>query len=450
MATEKIFRSLVLGIGFWMFLYAGSLGYGAETSLQAPFTLSDLIQLALVQNPQIAAAKEEIRVQTRGADVAKRQRFPRIDANLSYLGSFVEEKRIIPRALLEDRPQTLDKFATNIGDVSVTFSVPLYTGGRLSALVAIGELATQVAENRLLQTRNDLIFNIAATYYTILRIREDIKATEASLQALEEARKNISLLLEVGKAAKVDLFKINTRVAAVTQELIRVKNALELAHAGLNTLLGLEDVTKRLDIVGQLTLTPQAIDLPQSIAEALARRPEIQIVRRQVEVQEQRVRIARSERLPQIHLNSRYLAATGDTETFRIDSDGTVGISLSVPLFTSGVISARIGQAEAELARAREELRQQQLTISLEVERAYLTLLEAQERQKTAEAALAEAREALRIEQMKLQLGKGIVEDLLDAQAAELQAETNLFRALADANIAQAELRRAVGNIEHL
>jgi outer membrane protein TolC len=435
-------------MGLWVLFRAGSLGYGAEISLQAPLTLSDLIELALARNPQITAAQQEIQVQVRGADIAKRQRFPRIDANLGYLGSFVEEKQIIPRALLKDRPQTQDKFANNIGDVSVTFSVPLYTGGRLSALVAIGELASQVAENRLSQTRNDLVFNISSTYHTILRIREDIKATKASLQALEEARKNISLLLDVGKAAQVDLFKINTRVAAVTQELIRVKNALELAHAGLNTLLGLEDVTQRLDILGQLTFTPQAIDLSQSLTEALERRPEIQIVRRQVEIQEQQVRIARSERLPQIQLNSRYLAATGDTETFRIDSDGTVGVSLSIPLFTSGVISARIGQAEAQLARVREELRQQQLIISLEVERAYLNLVEAQERQKTAEAALVEAREALRIEQMKLQLGKGIVEDLLDAQAAELQAETNLFRALADANIALAELRRAVGSIE--
>ncbi|RLB14308.1 MAG: TolC family protein, partial [Deltaproteobacteria bacterium] len=51
----------------------------------------------------------------------------------------------------------------------------------------------------------------------------------------------------------------------------------------------------------------------------------------------------------------------------------------------------------------------------------------------------------LRIEQEKYQLGKGSIIDVLDAQSALLNAQTNYYRSLADYRTARAQLRLAVG-----
>lgn len=69
---------------------------------------------------------------------------------------------------------------------------------------------------------------------------------------------------------------------------------------------------------------------------------------------------------------------------------------------------------------------------------------------RAAQTALAEAQEVLRIEQLKLSVGKGLVQDTLDAQPAALQAENNYSRALADANTAWVLLARATGTVESL
>ncbi len=426
--------STLLGVGLWPAL-------GCAQAL----TLPDFIRMALERNPGIAAAQHGVQVQEHGRDVAQRQRYPRIDLDTSYLGSYPDQQRLIRRTLMDDRPDLGEKFSHNIFTGSIALRVPIYTGGRLRAQVVIGELATRLAQSRLEQTRHDLIFNVSSTYYTILRVLEDIKATSAALQGLEEARRNAEALVRVGRVPRVELFKITTRLAAVRQELIRVQNVLELAHAGLNTLLGLEDVSQRLEVGGELTFTPQPVELAASLAAALAQRPEVQIAQQRVAIQEQQVRIAQAEGLPQIQFQARYVAALDPDDVSPIPDNGTFGVTLSQPLFTSGVIRARIARERARLAQLRHELRQRTLAVTLEVERAELNMQEAQERREAAEVARDEAHEVLRIEQLKLKVGKGKTEDLLIAQAVQLQAESNFFRALADINIASAELQRAIG-----
>ena len=61
------------------------------------------------------------------------------------------------------------------------------------------------------------------------------------------------------------------------------------------------------------------------------------------------------------------------------------------------------------------------------------------------EKAVEQARESLRIEREKYNLGKGAIVDVLDAQSAMLDSQTNYYRALADYNTAIAQFRLAVG-----
>jgi outer membrane protein TolC len=56
-----------------------------------------------------------------------------------------------------------------------------------------------------------------------------------------------------------------------------------------------------------------------------------------------------------------------------------------------------------------------------------------------------QAEEGYGIEQDKYNLGKGTIVDVLDAQAALLEAQSTYYRALADHEIAKAQLRLARG-----
>lgn len=451
-ARQVALLSLVTGVLLW----------AAPSHGQAPvppreMTLDEVIDIALAKNAAVRAAEREADAAVKGHEAARGRLWPFADifGDWQYSGPNEENKTRflanigrMPKLgpTLSDNLGGRREFDHNLYALGLRVTYPLYVGGRIVAEVEANRLLTLLSRERVAQTADELIFNLSSTLYNILRLQENVKATEASVKALEEAQKNIASLVEVGRAARVDLFKVNTRLAAVRQELIRVRNEVELGHAVLKTLMGIE-VTEPLRVKGGLGAEAIPLDLIQDVREAERRQPELQVRRRAVEVQEQQVRITRGARFPSVNLRTQYAGGAGDTEFGQPVGDFFVGVNVSIPVFTGGQLTARVAQEEARLARAREEFEKVRLNIQLEVQSAHLQITEARERIATAQAALEEAREALRIEQLKSEVGKGIIEDLLDAQAAELQAETNYSRALADYNTALVARRKAVGRI---
>jgi outer membrane protein TolC len=133
------------------------------------------------------------------------------------------------------------------------------------------------------------------------------------------------------------------------------------------------------------------------------------------------------------------------TGTDSFDDVGSVGVVVDIPLFEGGRIEARIRQERARLRAAQERLRRLELQVQLDVETASLNIGSAAQRVHATEKAIEQAKESLRIEQEKYDLGKGAIVDVLDAQSALLESQTNYYRALSDYNVALAQLKLATG-----
>jgi outer membrane protein TolC len=127
------------------------------------------------------------------------------------------------------------------------------------------------------------------------------------------------------------------------------------------------------------------------------------------------------------------------------DDVGRLGIVLDIPIFEGGRIEARVRQERARLLAAQERLRRLELQVQLDVETAVLNIGSAAQRVVATEKAIEQAEESLRIEREKYDLGRGSITDVLDAQSALLDSQTNYFRAVADHSTALAQLKLAVG-----
>jgi outer membrane protein TolC len=118
---------------------------------------------------------------------------------------------------------------------------------------------------------------------------------------------------------------------------------------------------------------------------------------------------------------------------------------MDIPIFEGGRIEARVRKEKARLSAAQERLRKLELQVRLDVETAVLNIGSAGRRVEAIEKAIEQADESLRIEREKYDLGRGSITDVLDAQSALLDSQTNYYRALADYSTALAQLKLAVG-----
>ena len=421
---------------------------------RGPMDLAAIIQEALENNAGVAASKTKVEVAEAGRSAAVKQRLPRLDLFTSYESFPVEDKLLLPRHMdIPTPPFTQEEmvdffqnqFNTSIFNGGINLKLPVYTGGRIGAGIKIQEAMIYQAELSLESNLNNLVFSISKSYYMALQLQKVIEANEKAVQSLAESKRIVGQLLDAGKARNVDVLRINTKLAAIEQNLIKARFNLERTHGLLNSLMG-RNITADLQVIGVLQASVVEFTLEESIDQALRANPEYLSLQSQMAAQHQKVRMVKSGRLPNLALMGFYKRAAGDISTVP-RNDAAIVANLSIPLFNGGLIRTKIKREQMVLRVLEEKQRALRQKLSQEVYSAYLDINEAEQRIEVAELAILAAEEGLRIEKLRLEQGIGVVRDVLDTQVDQLKAEVNHYRALSDYNVSVLLLQKTVGTL---
>jgi outer membrane protein TolC len=118
---------------------------------------------------------------------------------------------------------------------------------------------------------------------------------------------------------------------------------------------------------------------------------------------------------------------------------------VSIPIFDGFRTTNRVEETLRTyyVITAQEEAARQQ--VALDVEQAYPTLVNLQERIKANEAAAAAAKENLDLADGRYQVGVGSIIEVTDAQTLYTESQTTYVRSLYEYKIADALLVRAMG-----
>lgn len=421
-------------------IFAASVA-AAETGVDA-HTLDQTIRYGLEHNARVRSSRTDIEIERSGIRAAQADRMPRLD----LYGGVTKYHYPTAAEPLYGTPPDIhypSAFYTTVYDAGVTFSLPLYRGGRLSRSVEIAEIRKSIAEDLYSMTRQELVYNLTSAYYKILQIEKFSGANDETVKQLEAHKRDVELLLRAGTVAKVDLLKTETELAHARQAALISRNNLESAYELLRVLMGIEDMHKKIKLAPDPGAVKSYASVDESMQSALRKRPDYQVALKKVTIADVRVKVAAGRRYPSLNLTGDYSEKSGPE--YEWQENWFFGLRLSLPLFEGGALSADVGRARAEALKAREEERALRLDISREVRDAYLSIENAAKRIEVAEKAIASAKESARIEQIRYKAGAGTSTDVIDAQTALLRAETDYYQALYDKAIARALLRKAAG-----
>jgi outer membrane protein len=189
-------------------------------------------------------------------------------------------------------------------------------------------------------------------------------------------------------------------------------------------------------------VAPIAVDETKVVDAAYANRPELQsLVEQQVALEEEIKRLKR-DYLPSINGGGSYTWTGTD---YPLQENWNIGASLNLSLFSGGLTTAQVGEAEANLAALQYDAESLRQNVALEVRRAVLDLRRAAASIGVAEKGVQEARESLELAQGRYRTGVGNIIELTDAQTALTSAEASHVQALYGYRTALAALERAVG-----
>jgi outer membrane protein len=364
---------------------------------------------------------------------------------------------------------------------------PIYTGGRLSAVVrAAGAEAEAVGQDRE-AARADLKLEIIRSFWAVTTARASVDVVRQALERTNAHLNDVRNQLAVGLVPPSDVLTIEAQHANQRMLAIEAENIIETTLAELRRLVGLDPDTpielvadlsaaaremrasfgetrRSLGEGGKVSTTTDAVRRPglalqdpapmaqpfkAVLAQARDSRPERKSLLFRITAAEERVAAASAGTLPVLTAIGGYDMARPNPRIFPIQEkwkpSWDVGVNVRWSLFDGGRVRAETAEAAANRRATEARLREFDSLVEVEVRQRIADLESASASIDAAQAGVRAAMEARRVIAERFGAGVATNTDVLTAQGALLRAELDLTRARANAELARARLDRALG-----
>lgn len=411
-----------------------ALGQSAFAGETVALNLDDAMLRAFQTNPTVSIAQYELDSARASYNAARQSRGISITANHTTQRGGYDDAH-------EAAPWT--KGIGNNHANSLSASLPIFTGGKLSGTIKQAKANYQYNEVGVQRTYNEMRSTVTDGYFNMLQADNIQKLSAESVTRLEDHLKNVQAQYDVGVVAKVDVLRSQVELANAKQTLIQAENAYQVSEANMNKIVGLPmDTNLKLDNL--LVYNAYDKNMDDCLAYAAEHRPELMQAKYGVDAAKGALMVARSGHMPQVAASA---TQQWSDSSWPDDDNGKwgVGVNVSMNVFDTGVTLSKIHGAEADLKKAEETYRNTVDSVNLDVRSNYLGLREAEKRISTTKLAVEQADEDYRIAQLRYMSGVGTNTDVLDAQVALTQAKTNYTQALYDYNTSKTALETSIG-----
>jgi outer membrane protein len=407
---------------------------GAAAETPVPLTVDAAVARALRDNPTLAMARSERNVALIEADRNRPALRPEVTATASQI---VRGPRVDLPGRRDDvvLPNSISRLELGLRQPVFQFGAGDAPGKRANAMAAAARSDYRKAEL-------DTVLQVREAYVVVLRTRA---LGSIAAQAVELARANATttrLLEERGLQAQVDVLEADRALAEAESQALQAENGAALARANLNRLLG-ASIDAPIEVLDLAPVPVETGSLQALTVQAMQRRPEAETLRRQIEVAEAGIRLAKASRLPRVTLDVAYAL---QTETALVPRSGiAAGVSISAPIFSGAAQRYTVREAEERVGQLKSAVMALEGGVSLEIQQQLLAMTEARGRLAASERAVAAADKAYEISRARLELGRAVQLEILNARLSLQRSRSIAAEAQFDLQLAKARLARAVG-----
>lgn len=420
--------------------------HAAGVAQEAPLTLQDAVASALRDSPRLKTAEAQAQGAEARVTTADLNRVGRVETTYLYTPSqkplavaFPGIPGVMPPASFEVKLLARHSF-------QVALSQPLWTWGALSGQSRAARLEREASRLGLDRARQQTAFEASRAFLQAAEAAEGVRVAEQALAQQQGFLKVATSRFEAGAAPRLDVLKAELAVARAESNLLVVRGQAALAREALvNATLDL-----RFREAPLAPLAPSQAPLPDeatALARAQAQRTDLQALGRQGEAATTRTRAARASGLPTLAFRA---GLTQQNEAFAkaFQSDSqTYQVGLALTWDGTAPLRARARAAEqgAQARMLREELRQAEQGLVLEVRSAWLKVREARDREAVEARAVTVAEEQARVARLAYREGVLTSVEAQEAELALTAARFNTLRASLDAALAYEAFRFALG-----
>jgi multidrug efflux pump subunit AcrB/outer membrane protein TolC len=421
--------------------------------------LDDAIRMAQQQNRTVRMARLKEDESKAKLTQARADYFPRITNESNLLHMDGRQSLTIPQGVLgtsaQNGPIPNKDVAIELGKQDIFISTttaaqPLSQLFKIHAGVeaAHADVAQARAETR--HTEDEVVFNVKKIYYNLLAIEQRRKAAALRIQAGEEKLAEVRDAVSAGAALDVQVQDGTAEIAEAQNGLSTLEDTEDDLKADLANLIGFPlesdyELQTPIEVVAHSTTDalPPSFDKEILLHSAMTNNPEIASAHSALDKANAGLHAARLEFVPDISLFAEHVYQSG--VPLLQDNSATIGLRLEWTLSEFGKRTGQISERKAQLTQARENLRNTENLLQIDVDKTLRKLRRSDTALRAAQAAITARTEMRRITADQVEAKTARPSSLSDADAKLAEARVQFFNAHMEKATAQAELEKLLG-----
>lgn len=336
--------------------------------------------------------------------------------------------------------------------VSVMLTQPIYMGGGIIAANRMAKIGEEMAANNIEATTQSTLHSIDQAYWLVVSVHHKKQLAESYLEVVKKLDNDVQKMIAEGVATRADGLKVAVKVNEAEMSLTQAENGLALSKMLLCQLCGLpveKDVHLEDEDSADLVATANVENTDNSVA--MENRPELKLLDNALDLSRQSTKLVRAAFLPQVILTGGYMASNPNLfNGFERKLSGVwnVGVVVRVPLWNwmEGTYKVRASKIASSIVQLeRDEISEK---IELQVSQCKFKVNEANRRLSLARKNVENAEENLRCANVGFKEGVLQTTDVMAAQTAWLQAQSQKIDAEIDVRLSQVNLKKALGVLQ--
>ena len=394
----------------------------------ATSALGSLIDEALKNNPELRAAAKETEAANQRVRPAGALEDPMLEAGL--LNVPVQPLRL-----------NREDMTMKMLGVSQKLSYP----GKRALRQEVAAKDAESAGFGLRETGNRIVRDVKLAYFDLALVGETIRQLQGNRLVLEQFLRIAESRYAVGQAAQADVFKAQTQLGRMSEELLRMERERPVLEAELMRLLG-----RRGSVAAISAQLPQIADTAFSLAElqevALRERPQLLGLKSVIDRNTKSLELAHKEKQPDFDVRFSYGQRERDLLGMRREDLFSLTVAINLPVWQADKIGPRIAESQAMRDQALEVLQAQQNEVLARLRQQLAITEQSRKSVRLYETGiLPQARLAVEATLSAYRVSRVDLLSLLDSQMTLFGYEISRAREVANFNKAVAELELLTG-----
>lgn len=447
-------KKIIIAIGIVSCILP-SYGQTKESNNYA-FSLQQAIDFALQNQNNIKNAVLDEQIAKAKVKEITGMGLPQINASFDMKDFLEIPTSLIPAEFFGGPPGSFAavKFGTQYqATAGLDASQLIFSGDYFLGLKA-SKVFVELSQKSIQRTKIETAATVSKAYYTVLVNQERIKLMDANVARIKKALDDTKALYDNGFVEKIDYDRLSVTYNNLLVEQEKVNRLLNLGVYLLKYQMGM-------DVNATLTLSDKLEDVKFDITSSVSaekldysKRVEYSLFETQRDLAKLDLKRNRFSYLPTAFA---YGSLNGSALRNEFDIFDTkkswfpmalIGAKVSMPIFTGGQRYFKTQQAKLKLEQAENNIDFMKKSIDLEVASSTTMLQNANQTLSLQKKNIETAEEVYRVTKLKQEQGVGSTLEMVTAETALKEAQTNYFNALFDALVAKINFDKATGNLK--